>query len=143
MSASERMDSKAGPLGNLSQAYFGTFDRMARAYEPAFKGAGRFNLELMNLGMRRAQAWLEVPAAIARMRTPQDVVNEQVQFWQTAVAHYVEGSRQLMTALSACAVLPGAGTNAAGQLVRDIITFAEPKDAPVAAPAARSDRRAA
>ena len=35
MSGNERLDSKAGPLGNLSQAYFGGIDNMVKGCEPA------------------------------------------------------------------------------------------------------------
>ena len=41
MSGNERLDSKAGPLGNLSQAYFGGIDNMVKGCEPALKGVGQ------------------------------------------------------------------------------------------------------
>jgi hypothetical protein len=147
MSASERMDPKSGPLGNLSQVYFGSLDSVARGFEPALKGVGRWNLEFMNLITRRTQAWLDVPAALSRCKSPQDVLNEQFKFWQKAAAQYSDGSHRLAAAFGACAVIPGlngAWVNGSGAApARDIITFAEPKDAPAAAAAKRTDRRAA
>ena len=50
MSGSERLDSKAGPLGNLSQTYFGGLDMMVKGYEPALKGVGRWNRALAGTG---------------------------------------------------------------------------------------------
>ena len=65
MSGNERLDSKAGPLGNLSQAYFGGIDTMVKGCEPALKGVGRWNLELFGL-MTRALAGVARDAGAAR-----------------------------------------------------------------------------
>jgi hypothetical protein len=139
MSGSERLDSKAGPLGNLSQSYFGGLDMMARGYEPVLKGVGRWNLELLGFTARRAQAWLELPTRLRQCKTPLDVFNEQARFWQAAVADYSDGSQRLTAAWSACAaVMPK--LNVAQP--RDYITFPEPQEAPAAAPK-RGERKAA
>ena len=137
MSGSERLDPKAGPLGNLSQTYFGNLDMMVKGYEPALKGVGRLNLELVGLMARRAQAWLEVPTRLSQCKTPADVFGEQVRFWQAAASDYAEGSHRLAAAWSACAMMPK--TN--GALPRDYITFPEPQE-PAAAPK-RGERKAA
>lgn len=138
MSASERLDSKAGPLGNLSQTYFGGLDMMVKGCEPALKGVGRWNLELIGLMARRSQAWLEIPASLGRCKSPVDLYNEQMRFWQTAAADYADGSRRLAAAWGACAaVMPKLN----GAQPHDYITFAEP-EATAAAPK-RSDRKAA
>src|SRR5258706_8834684 len=76
MSGNDRFDPKAGPLGNLSQACFGGLDMMVKGYEPALKGVGRWNLELVGLMTRRSQAWLEVPVRLGACKTPVDVFNE-------------------------------------------------------------------
>ena len=134
MTGTERLDSKAGPLGNLSQVYFGSFDVMAKGFEPALKGVARWNLELAGLIARRSQAWLEVPTRLMQCKTPVDLVNEQVRFWQSAAADYTEGSRRLSAAWGACAAMPKLN----GTLPRDYMTFADPKDA-----AKHADRKAA
>lgn len=137
MSGNERLDSKAGPLGNLSQAYFGGIDKMVKGCEPALMGAGRWNLELVGLMSRRSQAWLEIPTRLARCKTPVDVYSEQVRFWQSAAADYADGWRRLAAAWGACAAMPGLN----GAQARDYMTVAEPKDA--AAGAKRGERKAA
>jgi hypothetical protein len=138
MSASERLDSKAGPLGNLSQTYFGGLDMMVKGCEPALKGVGRWNLELIGLMARRSQAWLEIPASLGRCKSPVDLYNEQMRFWQTAAADYADGSRRLAAAWGACAaVMPKLN----GAQPHDYITFAEPEAA--AATPKRGDRKAA
>jgi hypothetical protein len=134
MTGTERLDSKAGPLGNLSQTYFGGLDVMVKNCEPAIKGVSRWNLELVGLLARRSQAWLEVPARLMQCKTPVDLVNEQVRFWQSAAADYTEGSRRLSAAWGACAAMPKLN----GTLPRDYMTFADPKDA-----AKHTDRKAA
>jgi hypothetical protein len=134
MTGTERLDSKAGPLGNLSQAYFGGLDVMVKNCEPAITGVSRWNLELFGLLARRSQAWLEVPTRLMQCKTPGDLVNEQVRFWQSAAADYTEGSRRLSAAWGACAAMPKLN----GTLPRDYMTFADPKDA-----AKHAERKAA
>lgn len=143
MSGSERFDPKAAAFGNVSQAYFAGLDMMMQAYEPALRGAGRCNLELFGLMSRRAQAWLEIPARLGACRTPQDLVKEQMRFWQTAAHDYAEGAQRLTTALGACGVpnFNGAWGGKTAAKPRDVITFSEPS--PSAAQPPKRDRRAA
>jgi hypothetical protein len=137
MGGSERLDPKAGSMGNFSQAYFGNFDMVMKGYEPAIKGAGRWNLELVGLMARRAQAWFEVPARLGRCKTPADLLNEQVQFWQSAASDYSEGYHRLTAVWGAYAMPKLNGT----QQPRDYITFAEPQEA--AGAPKRGERKAA
>jgi len=137
MSGSERLDPKAGPLGNLSQAYFGGLDVMVRGYEPALKGVGRWNLELMGFMARRARAWFEIPSQLNQCKTPVDVFSAQTRFWQRAGADYAEAAKRLTAAWSACAAIPKLN---GGKEPRDYITFAEPQEAPAAK---RGERKAA
>jgi hypothetical protein len=139
MSGSERLDSKAGPLGNLSQAYFGSLDIMLKGYEPALKGISRYNLELFGLMARRAQAWVEVGSRLSRCKTPVEVLSEQNKFWQTAASDYVESSKRLAAAWTQCA--SAAKLNGGGE-PRDYITFPEPQEASAAA-VKRGERKAA
>ena len=146
MSGSERLDANGGPLGNLSQAYFGTLDKMMKGYEPALKGAGRWNLELLSLATKRSREWLEVPTRLSRCKTPVDVVGEQMRFWQTAATQYADASHRLAAAFGAFAVAPylnGAWGGETVQRSRDYITFPEPRESPAEAASPRSDRRAA
>ncbi len=146
MSGSERLDPKSGPLGNLSQAYFGTLDTIAKGYEPALKGVGRWNLELMGLMTKRSREWLELPTRLTRCKSPVDLVNEQMRFWQTAASQYADASHRLAAAFGACAVVPylnGAWGGETVQRTRDYITFPEPKESAADAEPVRSDRRAA
>lgn len=143
MSGNERRDPSSGPMGNLSQAYFGNLDVLMKGYEPALKGVGRANLEVAGLVTKRAQAWLEIPARLSQVRTPQDLIKEQLRFWQAAAHDYAEGSRRFVAALGACGVPAFNGewrTDANGQS-RDYITFPEPKEQAASAP--KRDRRAA
>jgi hypothetical protein len=135
------MDPKAGPFCNLSQGYFNGLDLAARGYEPMFRNAARWNLELMGLATRRTRAWLELPSRLAGCRTPQDLAQASLQYWQTAAQDYADGARRLSVAAGAFAVpgINGAWVKTAPG--RDYITFAEPKPATEEAP--RRDRRAA
>ena len=138
MSGSERLDSKAGPLGNSSQAYLGGIDFMVKGFEPLMKGIGRWNLEAFGFASRRAQAWLEVPSRLGQCKTPLDVFNEQVRFWKAAAADYVEGSKRLVSAWSAVAAMPKLNST---RQSRDYITFPDPQEA--SASPKRGERKAA
>jgi len=140
MGSNERVDPKCGPFANLWLTYSNTLDGLARGCEPAALGLSRYNLELMTLALRRTQAWLEQPARLAKARTPQDIMNEQVRFWQTASADYAESSQRLLSALFAAAA-PAGVRPGEGQAVRDYMAVAEVKEAPAARPL--KDRRAA
>jgi hypothetical protein len=131
MSTGERTDPVAGPFNNLSQAYFANLDTIAKGFEPAFRGVGRWNLELIGLMTRRARQWAEIPARIGQCKTPQDLAREQLRFWQAAAHDYAEGVQRLSVAFGAIAV-PGLNGALAARDVpaRDYITFPEPKPAP-------------
>jgi hypothetical protein len=137
MSGSERLDSKAGPLGNLSQAYFGNIDKVMKGFEPALKGAGRWNLEMVGLMARRSQAWLEMPARLRRCRTPMDVFGEQMRFWQVAATDYADGMQRLAATWGSFGATPKLN----GTQPRDYMSFAEPNESP--ATAKRGERWAA
>jgi hypothetical protein len=133
-------------LGNLSQAYFGTLDTVMKGYEPALKGAGRWNLELVGLMTRRSREWLELSTRLIACKSPVDVVNANLQFWQTAASQYADASHRLAAAFGACGVMPYLNGAWGGDMVarqRDYITFPEPKESAVEAAPKRSDRRAA
>lgn len=142
MSTSERGDPKAGPFCNLSQTYFTGMDWAAKAYEPMFKNAARWQLELMGLGTRRARAWMELPGEVVRCRTPQELAQLNLEYWQTAGQQYAE-SAQRLAVLGGQIAMPrinGEWAKAAAP-GRDYITFPEPT--PTADEAPRRDRRAA
>lgn len=88
-----------GPCQNMVQAYFGGLDQAAQSYEPVMKGAARMQLEAMTLMSRRARAYMEVPARLAQVRTPQDLFFEQMGFWQSAFRQYAECSQRMMSAM--------------------------------------------
>jgi len=140
MGGDERLDAKGGPFGNLAQTYFGTFDNVAKSCEPAVRGACRWNLELLSLGAKRAQAWLEVPVRMSLCRTPADVFGEQLRFWQKAAADYGEGGQKLMAALQACMAI--SGLNGVAQQ-HDYITIHKSGTEEEAGTAKRGERRAA
>lgn len=113
----------------------------SKGVEPAFKAAARTNLELMTFASKRAQAMVALPSRMAACRTPHDVVNEQIRFWQTAFSQYAETTRTIATAWSA--VNPAARMVAAQmenwqrqndvtrkepvKAIHELITFPEPK----------------
>jgi hypothetical protein len=133
MKSGGHFDSDSGL--SVSRSYLGSLDAVVKAYEPALKGVGRYNLEVLALISRRAQAWLGVPSRLVRCVSPVDVMREQMQFWQSAAADYAQAVKRLSAAVGGCAVLP----EFKGLPTRDFITVEEP----AAASGKRSDRKAA
>jgi hypothetical protein len=132
MNSDERSVSDAVPSVGW---VFGNADGVVRAYGPAFKAMGRFNLEMLALMSRRWQAWLSAPRQFGRCRSPWDVVEEQVRFWQAAVSDYAQSAQRLSAAFDARAVMP----EHRGTAQRDYITVQEP----ATSAAKRNDRKAA
>lgn len=95
-----------GPFQHMMQTYYGGLDNAAQGYEPVMKGMARMQLEMISFASRRAQAYLEMPSRLASVRTPQDLMNEQMRFWQTAASQYSEGTRRVMTAMTSMAQPP-------------------------------------
>lgn len=95
---------------------------MAPGFEAVIKGVARWNLELVGLMSRRAQAYLEIPARLSQCRTPNDVLREQTQFVRTAVEQYMDSSRRLTgVATQMMAGASASGTATAKPRQRDYI----------------------
>ncbi len=86
-----------GTVSNPVQLYFEGLDKLAQGMSP-MKGLARAQLEMMGLVSRRAQAYLEIPTRMSRCRSPQELVNEQMRFWQTAFQQYSESSYKIAEA---------------------------------------------
>lgn len=124
------------------QDYFGGLEAFGQAYNPFLKGLARAQLEFMGLMSRRAQAYMEIPNRLSQCRNPQDLLNEQTQFWQRAGEEYTECYNRMMQAMSTLAT-PSFGVPADGaQSAHDYITFPEP-EAPQERPARGRERRRA
>lgn len=119
-----------GPYQHMMQSYFGGLDNAAQGYEPAMKGMARAQLEMMSLASRRAQAYLEIPSRLAACRTPQDLLSEQMRFWQTAFQHYSEGSRRVMTAMTSMAQPPNFADAQSKPRARDYLSVPETQEQP-------------
>jgi hypothetical protein len=138
MGTSERGGPIAGPFASWHQA----LEAFGKNSEPMLKSIGRWNLELMGLSARRARAWMEIPAQLSRCKTPQDLVREQLLFWQHFAVDYAEGTQRLTSALSAVTGSAIAGfQNGKDTLARDYINFPEGNAA--AAESSQRERRAA
>lgn len=121
------------PVHGAFQLYFGGLEALGQAYDPFLKGAARTQLEVLSFFNRRAQAYMHIPARVAQCRTPQDLMNAQVQFWRSAYADYAESFGRVTTALAASA--PPSLASFVSDEVRkahDYIAFPETAEAPAA-----------
>lgn len=85
-----------GPCQYMMQTYAGGFDKAYQAWDPVMKSMAQVQLEIIGFWNRRAQAYLDLPSRLQQSRGPQDLVAEQMRFWQTAFTQYQDSSRKLM-----------------------------------------------
>lgn len=57
-------------------------------------------MELLTLTSRRMQAYMAIPTRLARCRTRQDLLEEQMRFWHTAMDQYQESASRIFQAWS-------------------------------------------
>ena len=136
MGTDRSIDPSGGPFKNVFETCCGMMDTAAQRFEPLYKSVAGSGLELLSLMSQRAQAYLELPTSVGNCRTPQDLVDEQVRFWQTALRQYGESSQRAMNAWATSMSLLGGVLTPfppAGKPERDYITFPEPEKAASAA----------
>jgi len=130
------------PIHSFLSMYFNGLEAFGQAYDPYLKAFARAQLEVAGLMSRRAQAYMEIPARLSRCRSPQDIAEEQMQFWRSAFEDYSASTTRITQGLASLAapsfgLAPGEEMDSA----RDYITFPEPEEA--ARPGRARDRRAA
>lgn len=111
----------AAPFGEMPWQALGA---VADVVEPLARHAVRTNMELTSLAGERARAYMALPEALSRCRTPFDLVQAQLMFWQEAGRQYSATAERLAVAWR------GAGTNDAGDgraEPRDFIGFPDGK----------------
>lgn len=118
----------AGSFPDPFKLYFSGLENMSQGMGP-MRIMARSQLEMMGLMSRRAQAYMEIPSRLSRCRSPQDLVNEQMRFWQTAFQQYQESSQKVMQAWSQMAAAPMQTAPFASQprRERDYISFPNTK----------------
>ena len=114
-----------GPCQHLMQAYAGGFDKASQCWDPVVKSLSQANLEVSRYWNRRAQAYLDIPARLQQCRSPQDLVAEQMRFWQTAFTQYQDSSRKMMKLYAAAVPEMPFGEPKRSKPARDYITMPE------------------
>jgi hypothetical protein len=104
------------------------FGLPAQASAPIVKAAMRLNMELMSLTGRRMRAYLDLPSALGRCRSPQDLATEQMRFWQAAARDYSDSSRNAVEAWSALLSSGASLSNGAALADRDFMDFNDARD---------------
>ena len=129
VAASRTQANGKSPVHSFFHLYFGGLEAMGQAYDPFMKSFARAQLEIMGLLSRRAQACIEAPGRLSQCRTPQDIVNEQLQFWRTAYDECSESMGRVTQAIAVAVPPFGFALSADdAQSAHDYITFAETKE---------------
>jgi len=116
------LDPPGGPFQNMFNRAWG-LATAGQTLEPWLRATARGNLEALTLMNRRAQAYVELPLRLCQCRSPQDVANEQMRFWQTMAQQYTESSQRIFGSWTELAQ-----QDANPERERDYITFPEPEE---------------
>jgi hypothetical protein len=143
MSDDYHAQSHANGKHDVLNVYWRGLESLSQGVEPMLKNTARCNLELVSLASRRAQAYFNLPAAMGRCRSPQDLLGEQVRFWQTAAEQYADTARNVVAIWSSLMTAAAQMSNGAAAAERDFITFAEPREDGAAQPARKTAARRA
>jgi len=91
-----------------------------------WKTAARLQLETLGLMARRSQAYMALPAQIARCKTPDDLAAEQARFLEVAQRDYLARFESTLSAMSLPSVVDAARVKAVARQ-RDYLTVATPE----------------
>ena len=146
MSESKRMSGDDGKSQQSLMPFWSMFGTCATSVEPLARSAARLNLEASSLVGQRARAYMGIPQTLARCRTPMELFQAQLVFWQEAGRQYAETSQRMAATWQAMLPAGQVPGPASASEPRDYITFPDGK--PETAPEERrhpgeSSRRAA
>lgn len=111
------------------------FGDFAAIVEPMGRSATKTNLEMQCLAGRRMRAYLALPQTLRDCRTPQDLVQAHLSFWQEAAMQYSDVAQRLMTTWQTVAQTVVEREVAGAAMARDLMTMPGPS------PEAAGDRR--
>ena len=97
----------------------------------AFNLMARFQCETLSLMTRRAQAYVDLPRMLAQCHSPEDLLTEQVRFWQIAQRQYAASYERTLAALPAGLEMAQASAAAPAGARRDYMVVSERKADPV------------
>ena len=130
MSAKETQHTGLGLFQNIfhPQSFTSFAANAQQAPDQMMRGFARWQVEVQNLAVRRAQAYLELPSRLSQCRTPQDLMAEQQRFMQTCMGQWTESTRAIMGAWMQMFQVPVAGGDAARKETgRDYLSFPDPR----------------
>ena len=93
------------PAHDAFQLMFDTVDVFSSAWQPSYKGVGRWQLELAHLGAQQGRANMEFGHRLMRCLSPIDLVTETMKYWQQSSQNFSQAT-QNMTSAAARAVPP-------------------------------------
>lgn len=123
----------------MTAMFWQRFETAAKATEPFMRSVTQAQLESAGLVANRARAWLEIPQALAKCRTPQDLLIAQSEFWQRAMRDYMETGKRVTASWQTQLADASKAIDATMEIERDRIEFPDPT-AP-SRPAAETVRR--
>ncbi len=108
------------------------FQSMSQGANPWFKAIAQANSEMMSLIALRSHALMELPVKVSQIQQPQDIMQIQTQFLQTAFQQHSDVARRIVSVWGSVMPMAGALSNNTGQTpaapARDVIAVPEAKD---------------
>ena len=96
-SVNELTNLARSPANSMFLAYFTALEAASVAFTP-MKSVARAQAEMIGFMSRRTRACFEAPAQLISCRNPQDVLHEQMRFWDLAAEQYNETSKRIVEA---------------------------------------------
>jgi hypothetical protein len=97
------------PNGDLSTTAYSTASNLMMSSltaattraEPVARSVANANIEVAGLMTRRARALIDASSRIAQCKTPAELAEANMQFWQGAAKDYMDMSRRIVTVFAA------------------------------------------
>ena len=108
------------------------FQSLSQGTNPWFKAIAQANSEMMSLIAQRSHALMELPVKVSQIQQPQDILQLQTQFLQTAFQQHSDVARRIVSAWGSVMPMAGALSNSMSQTsaapARDVIAVPEARD---------------
>jgi hypothetical protein len=108
------------------------FQSWSQGANPWLKAIAQANSEMMSLIAQRSHALMELPVKVSQVRQPQDIMQIQSQYLQTALQQHSDVVRRIVSVWGSVMPMAGALSSSMGQTpaapARDVIAVPEARD---------------
>jgi hypothetical protein len=91
------------PISNAaaSQVVMSTVNLATKSTEPVARNLAQCNIEMAGLMTRRARALMDASSRMTQCKTPAELADMNMKYWQSATQDYIDASRRMVTVFTA------------------------------------------